>query len=106
MGTRLKEIAPLVFGICFLGTPHRGSKSASLGKMAYNLTVIISKRPNLRLLQGLERNSEILDRVGTAFTQTLLKHDIAVYSFREEHETRTYLMFNTIVSFVWLLFLM
>ena len=103
MGTRLKEIAPLVFGMCFLGTPHRGSKSASLGKMAYNLTVIVSKRPNLRLLQGLERNSETLDRVGTAFTQTLLKHDIAICSFREEHETRKYLIFNTIVSFIWLL---
>ncbi|KAK0511439.1 hypothetical protein JMJ35_006012 [Cladonia borealis] len=97
VGTRLKEIAPLVFGMCFLGTPHRGSKSASLGKMAYNLTVIVSKRPNLRLLQGLERNSETLDRVGTAFTQTLLKHDIAICSFREEHETRKYLIFNTIV---------
>ena len=103
MGTRLKEIAPLVYGICFLGTPHRGSKSASLGKMAYNLTVIVSKRPNLRLLQGLERNSETLDRVGTAFMQTLLKHDIAIYSFREEHETRKYLIFNTIVGLACLL---
>ena len=100
MGTRLKEIAPLVFGICFLGTPHRGSSSASVGKMAYNITEIVTKRPNLRLLQGLERNSETLDRIGTAFTQTLLKHDIAIYSFREEHETRKYLIFNTIVSLV------
>ena len=71
--------------------------------MAYNLTVIVSKRPNLRLLQGLERNSETLASVGDAFTQTLLKHDIAIYSFREEHETRKYLIFNTIVGVLWLL---
>ena len=66
--------------------------------MAYNLAVIVSKRPNLRLLQGLERNSETLDRIGTAFTQTLLRHDIAIYSFREELETRKYLIFNTVVG--------
>lgn len=96
VGTRLKEICPAVIGICFLGTPHRGSKTASMGKMAYNATVIVSKRPNLGLLQALERNSEILDRVGDTFSQTLMKHDIAIYSFREEKETRK-LIFSTMV---------
>ena len=98
VGTRLKAIAPATFGVCFLGTPHRGSKTASLGKIAWNCTVIATNRPNLRLLQALERNSEILDRIGDSFSQTLLKHDIAVYSFREEQETRKFLVFNTIVS--------
>lgn len=69
-----------------------------MGKMAYNLTVVLSKRPNLRLLQGLKRNSETLDRVGDTFSQTLIKHHIAIYSFREEKETRKYLLFNTMVS--------
>ena len=98
VGTRLKAIAPATFGICFLGTPHRGSKTASLGKIAWSCTVIATNRPNLRLLQALERNSEILDRIGDSFSQTLLKHDIAIYSFREEQETRKLLVFNRIVS--------
>ena len=98
VGTRLKTIAPATFGICFLGTPHRGSKTASLGKIAWNLTVIATNRPNLKLLQGLERNSETLDRIGSTFSQILLKHKIAIYSFREEQETRRLLFFNTMVS--------
>lgn len=68
-----------------------------MGKMAYIATVIVSKRPNLGLLQALERNSEILNRVGDTFSQTLMKHDIAIYSFREEKETRK-LIFSTMVS--------
>ena len=98
VGTRVKAIAPATFGICFLGTPHRGSKIASLGKIAWNCTVIGTNRPNLKLLQALKRNSEILDRIGDSFSQTLLKHDIAVYSFREEQETRKFFFFNTMVS--------
>lgn len=98
VGTRLKTIAPATYGICFLGTPHRGSKTASLGKIAWNLTVIATNRPNVKLLQGLEKNSETLDRIGGNFSQILLKHDIAIYSFREEQETRKLAVFNTMVS--------
>jgi len=99
-GTRLKDIAPVTFGICFLGTPHRGSKSASLGKVAYQITVAVTMRPNTRLLQGLERNSDMLDAIGDAFAQTMLKPGakIHIYSFREEKETRKYWFFNTMVS--------
>ncbi|KAL8678394.1 MAG: hypothetical protein Q9186_005236 [Xanthomendoza sp. 1 TL-2023] len=66
-GTWLKDIAPATFGVCFLGTPHRGSKSASLGKIAYEIANIATRRPNIRLLQGLERNSETLEQVGDTF---------------------------------------
>lgn len=100
-GTRLKDIAPVTFGICFLGTPHRGSKSASLGKVAYQISVAATRRPNTRLLQGLERNSETLGQIGDAFAQTVLKPGVNmhIYSFREEMETRKYWIFNTMVSF-------
>lgn len=98
VGTRLKAIAPATFAICFLGTPHRGSKSASLGKMAYNVTVVVTKRPNLSLLRALERKSDALDGIGSNFSQTLLKLDLRIYSFREELETRKYLIFNTMVG--------
>ena len=98
-GTRLMDIAPTTFGICFLGTPHRGSKSASLGKIAYQTTVAVTRRPNLKLLQGLERNSVELEHIGDGFAQTLLKYGpgLQIYSFREEKETRRYLLFNTMV---------
>ena len=96
-GTRLKEIAPATYSICFLGTPHRGFKLAFIDKVAYSVSVAATRRPNFKLLQALERNPETLDRVGDAFRQTLLKQNIQVYSFREEKETRKYLIFSTIV---------
>ncbi|KAI4195526.1 MAG: hypothetical protein LQ350_007159 [Teloschistes chrysophthalmus] len=98
-GTRLKEIAPTTCGVCFLGTPHRGSKSASLGKVAYQISVAATRRPNTRLLQGLEKNSQTLEHVGDAFAQTMLKSgsSLHIYSFREEKETRKYCVFNTMV---------
>ncbi|KAL8990156.1 MAG: hypothetical protein Q9169_008195 [Polycauliona sp. 2 TL-2023] len=98
-GTRHKDIAPATFGVCFLGTPHRGSKSASLGKIAYGITKVMTRRPNTKLLQGLEKNSETLEQVGDTFAQTMLKADtkLRVCSFREEMETRKYWIFNTLV---------
>lgn len=97
-GTRLKEIAPATRGICFLGTPHRGSKTASLWKVAYRISVVATRRPNTRLLQGFERNSETLDQIADIFAQTMIKQNMHIYSFREEKETRNYLIFNTIVN--------
>ncbi|KAL8650898.1 MAG: hypothetical protein Q9210_003548 [Variospora velana] len=98
-GTRLKDIAPATFGVCFLGTPHRGSKSASLGRIAFEITKAATRRPNTRLLQGLERNSETLDQIGDTFAQTMLgsNHQLRISSFCEEKETRKYLIFNTLV---------
>lgn len=93
----MKEIAPATYAVCFLGTPHRGSSSASIGKLAYQIKVVATKRPNLKLLQALEKNSETLDRVGDSFRQTLLKQKIYIYSFREEKETRKYLVFSSII---------
>jgi hypothetical protein len=97
-GTRLKNVIPNVAGIVFLGTPHRGSKSASIGKMAHHITTIATRRPNLKLLRALEQNSDTLEQVGDSFLQTLEGHpNIEIYSFREEKETRRLLVFNTIV---------
>ncbi|KAL8760155.1 MAG: hypothetical protein Q9184_003412 [Pyrenodesmia sp. 2 TL-2023] len=96
-GTRLKDIIPHTYGVIFLGTPHRGSNSASIGKIAYQITRVVTKRPNIRLLRGLERRSEILDRIADSFNQTILKHKLSIYSFREERETRKYWVFHTMV---------
>ncbi|KAL8959286.1 MAG: hypothetical protein Q9193_003826 [Seirophora villosa] len=97
-GTRLKEIAPATYGVIFLGTPHRGSGSASMGKMALRIGLIFTQKPNLKLLQGLEKHSEILDIVGDSFNQTILKHNLTVYSFREERKTKKFKVFSIMVS--------
>ncbi|OKL64272.1 hypothetical protein UA08_00936 [Talaromyces atroroseus] len=96
-GTRLKNITPLTFGICFLGTPHRGSSTASIGKIAYTATRAATRRPNVRLLRELEQNSDTLDRIGSEFLQTIQRHALHIYSFREEYETRKYIFFHSIV---------
>lgn len=94
---QLKCIAPATYGIVFLGTPHRGSKSATIGKFAYQISAFVAKSPNIKLFQALERNSETLDSIGDMFSQTLSKHHIQVISFREEKKTRKFLIFQTMV---------
>jgi hypothetical protein len=97
-GTRLKVVITNVIGILFLGTPHRGSSSASIGRMAYQITTIATRQPNRKLLRALEKNSDTLEQVGNSFLQTLEGHqNIDIYSFREEKETKRFLIFNTIV---------
>jgi hypothetical protein len=97
-GNRFKVVGPTVYGILFLGTPHRGSGSASIGRMAYQITKAAARRPNEKLLQALERNSDTLEQINSSFLQTLEEHNnIAISSFREEKETRKLLFFSTIV---------
>ena len=55
-GTRLKDIAPAISGVYFLGT-HRGSKSATLGKsLAYQTTVAATRRNFCWVLNGIRQN--------------------------------------------------
>ena len=85
--THLQEILPAVKGVIFLGTPHHGSKVASLGKVAFELSRLFFQKPNLDVLRGLERNSEILDRITRGFGQVLAAGSLKVHSFREELDT-------------------
>jgi hypothetical protein len=97
-GNRFNIVVPVVYGILFLGTPHRGSKSASIGKMTFQITKAAARRPNEKLLQALERNSDTLDQINDRFLQTLEEHsNITISSFREEKEIRKFLFFSTIV---------
>ncbi|KAF2231825.1 hypothetical protein EV356DRAFT_535170 [Viridothelium virens] len=57
--TRLRTVVDHVLGIVFLGTPHRGSKTASIGRYAHK--------------------------------------KIQIYSFREEKQTRRFVILNTVV---------
>ena len=99
-GTSLKDIAPATSGICFLGTPHRGSPTASIGKIAFRITKTAGMKPNTKILQGLERNSETLDIISDDFSQTVEKYgrNLQVHSFREEKLTKKWGLFPTMVS--------
>ena len=85
--THLQEILPAVKGVTFLGTPHHGSKVASLGKIAFELSKLFFQKPNLDVLRGLERNSEILDRITRGFGQVLAAGSLKVHSFHQELDT-------------------
>jgi hypothetical protein len=86
--TYLKDILPATYGIIFLGTPHRGSSIASLGKMAQETTKLLWKRPNVGVLRDLESSSQTLDRIGRGFSQILVETPIEIQSFREELPTK------------------
>lgn len=86
--THLKEILPATIGVMFLGTPHHGSKAASLGKVAFEISRVFFQNPNMDILRGLERNSEILERITRSFGQILAAGHLRVHSFREELDTK------------------
>jgi protein SERAC1 len=85
--TYLKDVLPATYGIVFLGTPHRGSSVATLGKIAQDITKILWKSPNMSVLRDLEVNSQTLDRVSRGFNQILVECPIEIHSFREELPT-------------------
>ena len=81
------KIVQATIGIAFLGTPHRGSRVASLGKIAFELSRLLFQNPNIKALRVLERNSEILERISSSFEHVLTSNPLHVHSFREELET-------------------
>lgn len=86
--TYLKEIWPAVVGVCFLGTPHRGSATASLGKIAFQISRMAYTQPNIDLLRTLERNSAVLERISDGFAAMLVDGQIQVQWFREISPTK------------------
>lgn len=59
-------------GVCFLGTPHRGSIIANLGRIGYGLKQVLTLRPsNIRILELLQSHSEMLDRISKDFVEEL-----------------------------------
>ena len=85
--TFFHEISPATMGVMFLGTPHHGTKIASLGKMAFELSRLLFQKPNIKVLRGLEADSEILERITRSFGQILASGRIQIHSFREELDT-------------------
>jgi hypothetical protein len=94
---RLKSVASATYGISFLGTPHRGSGSATIGKHAYRIARLATKGPNIKLLRSLEKNSDTLKGISNRFRSTQQKWDIKISSFYEDREVRKYFVFHSLI---------
>jgi len=94
---RLKNLVSVTYGISFLGTPHRGSGSATIGKHAYRIARLATKRPNIKLLRSLEKNSDILKGISNRFRSTQQKWDIKISSFYEDREVRKFFLFHSLI---------
>ncbi|KAI9726271.1 MAG: hypothetical protein M1828_001544 [Chrysothrix sp. TS-e1954] len=95
--TNVKSIAPNTHAVLFLGTPHQGSSTASIGKYAYRVSRVYAKRPNTKLLSALELQSPDLKRIGDAFVQLVPKLNLKLSSFHEELETRKMIFISSVV---------
>lgn len=69
--------------IIFLGTPHRGSRSAGWSETVSNLASLTLQDSNKKLLQGLKVDSEILDRIHDEFITIVGNCRIKMHSFQE-----------------------
>ncbi|KAH8745131.1 hypothetical protein F5882DRAFT_446468 [Hyaloscypha sp. PMI_1271] len=94
---RLKNLAAVTYGISFLGTPHRGSGSATIGKHAYRIARLATKRPNIKLLRSLEKNSDTLKGISNRFRSTQQRWDIKISSFYEDREVRKFFLFHSLI---------
>ena len=92
---RLKSLLSSSYGIIFLGTPHRGSGPATLGRIAYDITKIMGRKPNTNIMRGLEINSPSLYRTTREFKQLHASRHFHIQSFREEYTTS-----NVMVSYM------
>lgn len=59
-------------GIVFMGTPHRGSNKAKWATIATNLMGVVLKDHNSKVVEGLVRGSETLERIQTSFNKFLI----------------------------------
>jgi hypothetical protein len=71
-------------GIVFLGTPHRGTDSASLLKVVASVARVALPSANVDLIRNLEKDSQILDRMRDSFSRILDKRRLTIWSFTEE----------------------
>jgi hypothetical protein len=83
--TQLSDILRQTAGVCFLGTPHRGSRIASWGKLALDISKLFLQQPNSDIMRSLKDNSETLQYISQEFSRLLVSRSFHIYSFREEY---------------------
>ncbi|KAI1348803.1 hypothetical protein F5Y01DRAFT_206322 [Xylaria sp. FL0043] len=93
------QVIHMTRGVIFLGTPHRGSSAATYGRVVFKLTKMFAfQNANINLISSLERDSDVLDRISTAFVDTLAKaQGLKLWSFAEEKQMRLGLIGTHIV---------
>ena len=69
--------------ILFLGTPHLGSRVATMGQMAANIARLALQDANTGILKDLEIDNETLDKIHEQFVKIVLDRKIAIQSFQE-----------------------
>lgn len=69
--------------IIFLGTPHRGSKYASLGNIVSSLAQMTLLDSNRRVLEALQLHDGVLDGIHQRFVNAVGKSAIQIHSFQE-----------------------
>ena len=85
--TWIDEILPATIGVIFLGTPHHGSKKASLAKQVMKLAKTFYQDTDTKIIRALEEKSDVLERVTRGFGQVLSAGKIKVHSFQEADKT-------------------
>ncbi|TVY33775.1 hypothetical protein LSUB1_G007295 [Lachnellula subtilissima] len=68
-----------------------------MGKHAYRIARLATKRPNIKLLRSLEKNSDTLKSISNRFRSTQQKWDIKISSFYEDREVRKYFLFHSMI---------
>jgi len=90
--TYLKDVLPATYGVCFLGTPHRGSSLAALGATISRIIRLCGVSPSLQIINALKYDAETLNRIQTHFKETLdlcksQSKRISIRSFCESNKT-------------------
>ena len=93
--TWIDEILPATIGVIFLGTPHHGSKKASLAKQVMRLAKIFYQDTDTKIIRALEEQSDVLERVTRGFGQVLSAGKIKVHSFQEADKTNGLMIVET-----------
>jgi hypothetical protein len=84
-----------------MGTPHRGSSVASLGKVVANAAKLCSIGISVSHLNSLLPDSRELSELSTEFGQNIFSPPVKVINFFESKKTKIGLM-RTPVGFIWL----
>src|SRR3981189_2914952 len=79
--THLRSILRKTAGVRFLGTPHRGSPTATLGKVAFEASKISLTSTKIRILRALEVNSESLENISNEFNRILVDKKVPYLLF-------------------------
>ncbi|KAK3681661.1 hypothetical protein B0T22DRAFT_445276 [Podospora appendiculata] len=58
----LGDIYTATIDVLFMGTPHRGSGTESLGQMVAKVAKVVGRHPNGQLLASLATDSHILEQ--------------------------------------------